>query len=193
MANRGAADVELTRLNQQQIAFICGVTSRSIRDWADAPRNSDGTYNAQEFVAWFIQRNSGSDGEKEYNNQRERLAAAQAEKVETENRVRRAELADTKQMIDLWSGILAAVRAKLLSLPTKLGPQLVNNNDPAAIVSRIRAEVYAALDELSSDTENDSLDIEATAEVDGEPMGRSIPQTFERSISGTGELENISG
>ena len=177
MANRGAADVELTRLNQQQIAFICGVTSRSVRDWADAPRNSDGTYNAQEFIAWFIQRSSGGDGEKEYNNQRERLAAAQAEKVETENRLRRGELADTKQMIEMWSGILAAVRAKLLSMPNKLGPQLVNNNDPAAIVNRIRSEVYAALDELSGDTSENPLDTEAATKIDGEPMGRSVSET----------------
>lgn len=177
MANRGSADVELARLNQQQIAFICGVTSRSVRDWADAPRNSDGTYNAQEFIAWFIQRSSGGDGEKEYNNQRERLAAAQAEKVETENRLRRGELADTKQMIEMWSGILAAVRAKLLSMPNKLGPQLVNNNDPAAIVNRIRSEVYAALDELSGDTSENPLDTEAATKIDGESMGRSVQET----------------
>ena len=177
MANRGAADVELTRLNQQQIAFICGVTSRSVRDWADAPRNSDGTYNAQEFIAWFVQRSSGGDGEREFNNQRERLAAAQAEKVETENRLRRGELADTKQIIEMWSGILAAVRAKLLSMPNKLGPQLVNNNDPAAIVNRIRSEVYAALDELSGDTSENPLDTEAATKIDGEPMGRSVSET----------------
>jgi phage terminase Nu1 subunit (DNA packaging protein) len=170
MANRGKADIELASLNQQQIAFICGVTSRSVRDWADAPRNSDGTYNAQEFVAWFLQRSSGGAGEKEYNNQRERLAAAQAEKVETENKVRRGELADTKQMIELWSGVLAAVRAKLLSLPTKLGPQLVNTSDPAIIVGRIRTEVYSTLDELAGDSTEVSVDSEITADSDGERM-----------------------
>ena len=78
MANRGKADVELERLNQQQIAWICGVTARSVRDWADGPRNADGTYNAQEFVQWFINRTTGTDAEREHANQRERLAAAQA-------------------------------------------------------------------------------------------------------------------
>jgi len=178
MANRGAADVELTKLNQQQIAFICGVTSRSIRDWADAPRNADGTYNAQEFVAWFLQRSSGGNGEREHNNQRERLAAAQAEKVETENRVRRGELADTKQMIEMWSGVLAAVRAKLLSMPTKLGPQLVNTAEPAIIVGRIRAEIYSALDELAADSTEANVDSQAATEIDGEPVGRPIPETI---------------
>jgi len=177
MANRGAAEVELTKLNQQQIAFICGVTSRSIRDWADAPRNSDGTYNAQDFIAWFIQRSSGGNGEKEFNTQRERLAAAQAEKVETENRIRRGELADTKQMLEMWSGVLAAVRAKLLSLPTKLGPQLVNTAEPAIIASRIRTEVYSALDELAGDSTETSVYPQITADDDGESMGRPISET----------------
>lgn len=170
MANRGAADVELTRLNQQQIAFICGVTSRSVRDWADAPRNSDGTYNAQEFVAWFVRRTSVTEGDREYNNQRERLAAAQAEKVETENKVRRGELVDAKAMVDLWKDICLSVRAKLISMPSKLGPQLVNISEPAVIASRIRTEVYTALDELADESASIGGD-EAATETDDLGVG----------------------
>jgi phage terminase Nu1 subunit (DNA packaging protein) len=166
MANRGKAEIELAKLNQQQIAWICGVTSRSIRDWADAPRNSDGTYNAQDFIAWFLKRSTLSDDQREFNNQRERLAAAQAEKVEAENLLRRGELVDAQEMIKIWSDVLMAVRSKLLSLPSKIGPQLVNESDTAIIVAKIRAEVYDALAELSEDQSGVTNGAEAAAASD---------------------------
>jgi phage terminase Nu1 subunit (DNA packaging protein) len=171
MANRGKADIELASLNQQQIAWICGVTSRSIRDWADAPRNSDGTYNAQDFIAWFLKRSTLSDDQREFNNQRERLAAAQAEKVEAENRIRRGELVDAHEVIAEWQNVLSAMRAKLLSMPSKLGPQLVSRDDPAKIAHMIKTEVYQALDELSEYRRAEPTDPEATAEPDGKRVG----------------------
>lgn len=177
MANRGAAEVELTKLNQQQIAFICGVTSRSVRDWADAPRNSDGTYNAQEFVAWFVRRTAGPEGEREYNNQRERLAAAQAEKVETENKVRRGELVDARAMVDVWKDICLSVRAKFISMPSKLGPQLVNISEPGIIANRIRTEVYIALDELADESAS-ARDNAVTADADNIRVGGQIQEAF---------------
>lgn len=178
MANRGKADIELERLNQQQIAWICGVTARSVRDWADGPRNADGTYNAQEFVQWFITRTTGTDAEREHANQRERLAAAQAEKVETENRVRRGELMDAQEMIAIWSDVLAAVRAKFLSMPSKLGPQLVAIEDAGVIAERIREEVYAALSELADDSGGDYEDAAPAAEIDDQSVGGQIPETI---------------
>lgn len=95
----------------------------------------------------------------DFDNQRERLAAAQAEKVEMENAVRRGTLADVAAVQGVWADHILAARAKLLSLPSKLGPQLTNATDPAAIAGRIRAEIYVALNELA----------EADAAPGGEP------------------------
>jgi phage terminase Nu1 subunit (DNA packaging protein) len=148
MANRKPAEVELEKLNQQQAAFLLGVTARSLRDWTDAPRSADGLYNGQKLVQWYVARvNQTEEG---FDNQRERLAAAQAEKVETENRVRRGELADMAEVATVWEGQIIAAKAKLLSMPAKLGPQLVNATDAAAIAARIREEVHAALVELAA-------------------------------------------
>jgi phage terminase Nu1 subunit (DNA packaging protein) len=94
------------------------------------------------------------EAQTDFDNQRERLAAAQAEKVEMENAIRRRQLADVAAVQAIWADHILAARAKLLSLPSKLGPQLANGTDPAAIAGRIRAEIYAALDELAdADTE----------------------------------------
>lgn len=142
-----AQRVDLSRLTQQEAAELAGVTARALRDWAGVPRNSDGSYSGRALVEWLVARSS-TDGE--YDNQRERLAAAQAEKVEAENAVRRGWLADTRSVLVAWGDLVAAFRAKVLSIPTKLAPQLTNVSDPKLISDRIRAELYAALAELAT-------------------------------------------
>jgi phage terminase Nu1 subunit (DNA packaging protein) len=164
LANRGAADVELARLNQQQVAYLLGVTSRTVRDWADAPRNADGSYDARAVVAWFAAKSgSATSGDENYPTQRERLAAAQAEKVEVENRVRRGELVEVEQVGAEWDDLVLAARAKLLSMPTKVAPQLVGRTDPNAIRTIIRDEVHAALAELAGPVEPDADPVAAAA------------------------------
>ena len=156
MARIVPADAALRRLNQQQAAYILGVTSRSLRDWPDAPRNDDGTYDAAPLVVWWLERD-GKHGamrnSSEFDNQRERLAAAQAEKVETENRLRRAELADMSEVAAAWQDHIIAAKSKLLSMPAKLGPQLVNCADAGTIAGRIRSEIYSALVELAESSD----------------------------------------
>jgi hypothetical protein len=66
----------------------------------------------------------------------------------------------------VWSDVLMAVRSKLLSLPSKIGPQLINESDTAIIVAKIRAEVYDALAELSEDQSGVTNGAEAAAASD---------------------------
>ena len=143
---------DFSRLNQKSVGAAVGVSARTIQNWCDqgCPRNEDGTYSAPAVVQWLLsQQSTGS----EYDTQRERLAAAQAEKVETENRVRRLELMEMSEAADAWADHISNARSKLLSMPAKLGPQLVNLADPAVIAGRIRHEVYAALVELAESTD----------------------------------------
>ena len=46
----------LRRLNQQSAAWLVGVSARTLRDWVDAPRNDDGSYDGRELVAWAQKR-----------------------------------------------------------------------------------------------------------------------------------------
>ena len=164
MAHRKPAEAELEKLNQQQAAFVLGVTARSLRDWPDAPRAADGTYNAQKLVEWYVAKLS--QNEEGFDSQRERLAAAQAEKVETENRLRRAELADMSEVATAWQDHIIAAKSKLLSMPAKLGPQLVNCADAGTIAGRIRSEIYSALVELA-----ESSDVRPGADAETLPEG----------------------
>ena len=148
--------MNLAALNQTQAAALLSVAPRTLRDWIDAPRNGDGTYPGPALVAYYVGKLGGGS---EYDTQRERLAAAQAERVEAENAVRRGELAELGSVAAEWSALIHACRAKLLSMPSKLGPQLIHVADPTVIAARIRAEVYAALVELGGtddDTDTDT-------------------------------------
>ena len=177
MANRGKADVELGALNQQQAPWLLGVTSRTLRDWPDAPRHADGSYDGRALVAWAVARSGGSENT-EHPTQRERLAAAQAEKVEAENRVRRGELVEIEQTAQGWDDIVLATRAKLLSLPTKLAPQLVRQSDPNAISRAIADEIDHALAELAREDGADDAALRPAAEADGVAVGGPVPEAL---------------
>jgi phage terminase Nu1 subunit (DNA packaging protein) len=171
--------MNLTALNQTQAAALLTVAPRTLRDWHDAPRNRDGSYNGPALVAYYVAKLAGNAGE--FDDQRERLNAAQAEKVETENAVRRGEIAVVSDLERVWTDHIAAARAKLLSLPSKLAPQLAGINEPNVIAAAIRADIYAALSELAeytptapaeSDAPEGVADVDAAAGADGQPVGR---------------------
>lgn len=176
-------------LTQKQLAELFSVTPRSIRDWHSEglPRLEDGNYDGSACVAWYTDR----DGE--FADQRQRLAAAQAEKAEAENAVRRSELADTAVVAAAWIEMIASARAKLLSLPTKLGPQLANVADVGAIAALIRVEVYAALAELAepeSTARQSGSRVGAAAGSDGKPVVRRKAKTKQRVERGARAMAN---
>jgi hypothetical protein len=81
------------------------------------------------------------------------------------------------EVADAWSDHIANARSKLLSMPTKLGPQLVNLADPAVIASKVRTEIYASLLELAADVRpsrkarRDTESVAAPARSDGLSVG----------------------
>jgi hypothetical protein len=156
------------------------VTSRTLRDWSEAPRNKDSTYSGPALVAYYVAKVSGNTDE--YDDQRQRLAAAQAEKVEHENAVRRGELADMHEVARHWTDFVVNARAKALAMPSKLSARLVNIGDASIISAAIRAEVHAFLVELADYApdngesgrlrEEGSAGGDASAGPDRKPVGR---------------------
>lgn len=128
----------------------------------------------------------------DFESQRERLAAAQAEKYEAENALRRGELAPMPSVHATWTDHIAAARSRLLAMGTKLGPQLTNVGDASVIAAAIRAEVASALAELADyeppagDGGPEGLDqaggssVGTAAGADGQPVGRRRKKAVER-------------
>lgn len=138
--------MQIRRLSQKAAAELLGVTSRTLRDWSHAPRNEDGTYPGPELVQWLLDRRMPD--EPDLSDQRQRLAAAQAEKVEMDNAVRRGELADMREVERFWTDCIANARAKLLALPTRLVAEMPEKFR-AATLCRARELVRETLTELS--------------------------------------------
>jgi phage terminase Nu1 subunit (DNA packaging protein) len=116
-----------------------------------------------------------------------RLAREQGDKLAIENSIKRGELVYVSEVVSTWSNHIASCRAKLLGLPTKVAPQLVNQTNANAIAGKLRDEIDAALYELSEGTddyqhlgsfEDSEQDLEAAAETDDFGMGRSLSETF---------------
>lgn len=189
--------MNLSALTQAQAAALLSISPRTLRDWHDAPRNADATYPGPALVAYAIAKSGAAN---EFDDQRQRLAAAQAEKVEHENAIRRGELALRGDVLRIWTDCIANARARILGLGTKLSTQLVNIADPIIIAAAIRAEAYAALTELAdydpSPRRRDGVapgsesGVEAAPEPDGEPVGRPRKKVKRRKQRRARSVEN---
>jgi len=135
------------RLRQKVAAELLGVTDRTLRDWHDAPRNADATYSGPALVAWALGRQTSDD--LDLDQQRARLASAQAERVEHENGVRRGELAHREEVVCFWTDCIGNARTKLLQLPSRLRGELPPAPTPAQVFDLARRLVHETLTDLA--------------------------------------------
>lgn len=85
-----------------------------------------------------------------YDEARTRKVAAEAAIAELELAKVRNELALVGDVVKAWDDVLSAMKAKLLALPTKMGPILAAETDAALIQKRLEEEIRDCLDELAS-------------------------------------------
>lgn len=138
-------------LNVDELAELFAVTPKTIRSWSvegmpvakagAKGRGNRSLYDLAACVGWYF-------SEKAFDDQRQRLAAAQAEKVEMENATRRGNLARHEDVIAFWNACIANSRARLLALPSRIAaplPQALR----AEIHEHARAIIFEALQELA--------------------------------------------
>lgn len=83
-----------------------------------------------------------------------------ADKLEMENKVRTGELVERKKVQKGLEDAFAAVRAKLLSIPTKAAPVVITLGEASLAQDVLKKFVYDALDELGSYQLDDVTDEE---------------------------------
>lgn len=93
---------------------------------------------------------ASSDGGKEY-----RELVLREQKAKTEHRefalaVRRGEFVNEKEIMRLFCNSIMAVKNRFLFMPSKLGPILAACTDAVACQEVLRAEIYEALQEVST-------------------------------------------
>ena len=128
------------------------------------------------YLRWLRSRVPGGGASKDLNAERARLTAAQAEKTEIDLAERRGELLPVDSVASLWTRVLTDTKTKLLSLPSKLAPQVIGKSREEAR-AKIEHAIHEALRTLADTAGGDPDGTDAAAEGDGKRVGRRASKT----------------
>jgi len=176
----------------ERVALLFGVTDKTVRSWIRAGmpvikaggkgKGNGALVDLAIVIQWYLDENALDVA-------RTRLATAQSERHELDNAKARGELAVVTDVVQFISDHNAAVRAKLLAVPSKLAPQLAGINEPNVIAAGIRAEIHATLAELAewepAEAEPEGAArrgsrVATAADADSKPVGRRRKETQQR-------------
>jgi phage terminase Nu1 subunit (DNA packaging protein) len=188
------SEYELTKAG---VAYALGCDARTVSRYQDSDEHplpvkerrrtrAGNRYDLRQITAWAVQEalrkiGIGKDGTVyDYNIERARLTKAQADKTELEVAELRGELISTPKALIQVESMVGAMRAKLLSLPTKVAAKIATTPvDMGKAQEAIRIEIYEALDEIASDRFQDQIQerIDRAAEnaIGGLPVTYSRP------------------
>lgn len=141
-------------LTQTQAAALRGISSRRLRQLESEsenppPRNEKGKYPIAEFGEWLKKIYSGA--QHDYERERARLTHHQANEKALQVSILEGELVPLDQITNHWVSLSSNMRAKLLSLPTKVAQITLANTNLKNLEAAIRVLVYEALNEIATD------------------------------------------
>lgn len=142
-------------------AELAGLTERHFRRLLSGddppPRNADGACPPRELGEWLKRRalsgvSVGDDGTVyNYEAERARLTHEQADKVALEVAELRADLVRMSVVESHWSDMGASLRAKLVSIPSKLSALVADPILRAKFHAQSEALIYEGLAEIQKD------------------------------------------
>jgi phage terminase Nu1 subunit (DNA packaging protein) len=140
------------------LARLFELSPRRIQQLADdgvIPRVERGRYELVGAVRGYIKHLrekafAGDLGADAYSTQRARLTKARADMAELEQRQLAKELIPADDIEAAWSAVTLALRARLLSIPTKAVPRLLAAKDAVQISEILRDQISEALDDLAN-------------------------------------------
>ena len=94
-------------------------------------------------------RKSENETDFDLTEERARLAHHQANKTALEEAEKSGELVSTEKVLNMWVKQIAAVRAKLLSIPNKLAPVSAIETEAHVIEDLLTDSLHEALNELT--------------------------------------------
>jgi phage terminase Nu1 subunit (DNA packaging protein) len=148
-------------VNVDAIAKALNLTTRRVHQLKaeGLPTVGRGQYELGPCMAWYI-RYLQAALEKRGPNinpdtpdllaEKTRLAREQGDKIALENAIKRQQLVYAEDVQQIWSDHISHAKSKILVIPSKLAPQLVNIDNANVIAGKLRDELDAALAELAS-------------------------------------------
>lgn len=170
--------IDLSRMTINQLSEVTGSSFRTIKKKLAGcePAKTEGrqvffeTQKALRLIYLSNEAKEGNSVELELLDpqlQKARLDKARTEKVELEIEVLKGSLIPADQVEKAWSDLVIAFRAKILSLHSKISPQLAALKTIPEIELKLKTELREALAELSNLDPNYKKDFnDDTAETD---------------------------
>ena len=153
-------DISAITVNSAALEKIIGVSDRRIRQLAEENiiiRAAKGRYKLMDSVTNYIltlkvqmEANNAESVDGEIDLEEEKAIHERVKRHISELKLQtmRGELHKSEDVERVMMDMLASVRAKLLSMPTKLAPILVSRSDIDFVRNTINREVMEALNEL---------------------------------------------
>lgn len=147
---------------------------------------------------------AGGGAQGDLSRERALLARVQRQKIELETAILRADVIPSEVVKEVWSQLLAACRARLLALPSRIATLAITATTHAEIEQIAGDLVHEALNELSefqaeqyrskraraAHLQGCDTDSETAAEVDSESMGKSEPDVKPRRQRRAGQVQH---
>lgn len=191
--------------NVAQVAKLLNVTAPQVYNLVNSgvvPKPVNGQFDAAACAHGYIKYLQGRGGEdkRAYAEERTRLTKAQADKTEMELSLLRATTIPAAVVCTIWGRMTSAARARLLALPYRLAQAALSATEFAAIEAAASDLIAEALNELHEYSPSDyapsagrpqtGLAMEAAAETDGQPVGRSRKTAQSRIQRRAGPVEH---
>jgi phage terminase Nu1 subunit (DNA packaging protein) len=147
---------ETTLLATRAMAYLLDITDRRLQQLADENVVSPvkrGVWNLVEtahgYIRYLREHGSTKNDAIDARRERARLLAAQADKVELELAILRADTIPAETVRAVWSKMLSACRARLLAVPTRVAGAAMAAASIQESETLVRELIYEALNELA--------------------------------------------
>lgn len=184
--------MEITKFhfNRKDTAMMMGVTVVSFGQWKiewDLKKGNSVYYDIRKVIAFRLARDTKP--KVDLTSERARLAKNQADKSEHELSILKGETIPIPEVGLHWQGMIMAMRAKLLSLPSKIAIVALEASSLTEIEEAATDLMYEALDEINKDgippkaTPDDYRNTgvaATTTKPNSKPVGRPASKTKPR-------------
>lgn len=160
MGEKALKDATGFKVSTSVISDILNVSARRVRQLVEEgviDREKNGTFELVPTIKKYILslklKNDGKADEKtledELNFEKIRTERAKADIAEINLARLKGTMHDATDVERVMNDMLSSLRAKLLSMPSKISPQLVSIDEVTVIQELIRKNIYESLEELS--------------------------------------------
>jgi len=141
-------------VNKAEFAELVGYSPRQVSTWMESGMPCTGAgrkgvpveINTADAIRWLIERGSMDRAE---GSQRDRLALAQAQRVEFENEVRRGELIPIELHGELLRKVAGEVAGQMSGFPGRVAGKIASIKDPALVRAKLIDECNEVRDAVA--------------------------------------------